>query len=69
MTGTDTPDVALMRRAQIEQDVTDGKHDSAYWEFVTDKGAGEIPLHEEGIFAAIEDGRYFESFCDYLEAA
>ena len=56
-----------MNRAQIEEEVQEGKHDSSYWEFVVDVGAGEIAMHEEAIFAAIEGGRYFEAFCDYLE--
>lgn len=55
------------RRAQIEQEVDSGKHDGAYWEFVVDVGAGEIPLHEDAICAAMEDGRYFEQFVDFLE--
>jgi pyrimidine operon attenuation protein/uracil phosphoribosyltransferase len=60
-------DAQLMRRAQIEHEVDQGKHDQAYWEFVVDRGAGEIPLHEDAIAEAIESGNYFESFVDYLE--
>lgn len=56
-----------MTREELEQEIDAGKHDEAYWEFVVDKGAGQIPLHEDAIFSAIEDGRYFDAFADHLE--
>jgi hypothetical protein len=59
-------DHEAMRRAQIERDIDDGKYDNEYWEFVVDRGAGQIMLHEEAIYEAIESGDWFEQFVDHL---
>lgn len=56
-----------MTRKELEEAVDAGEHEELYWDFVVDKGAGEIPLHEDAIYQAIEDGRYFEAFIDWLE--
>lgn len=58
-----------MRRARIERDVADGLHDAAYADFVMNRHCGEWPPIGNGdtLTLVMESGRYFDSFCDYLE--
>lgn len=55
-----------MTEAEFEVAMENGDLDDQYWEHVTDRGAGEIMLHEDAIFDAIESGKYFDSFHDLM---
>lgn len=66
---TEIQDTDLMRRAKIEREVEDGKHDTQYAEFIMDRSAGErIICNGDTLIEAMESGDYFDSFCDYLES-
>ena len=61
-------DTVLMRRAQIEDKVSNGDYDAEYADFIIEKSAGErIICNGDTLIAAMESGDYFYRFCDYLE--
>ena len=61
-------DTVLMRRAQIEDKVSNGDYDAEYAAFIIEKSAGErIICNGDTLIAAMESGYYFDRFCDYLE--
>lgn len=51
-------------RFEFENAIDSGKHDGEYWDFVASRMDGVC--WEEAIFRAIEDGRFFDDFVDYL---
>lgn len=51
-----------MTEQEFEQALDAGKLNLEYWDYVTKHGAGEIMLHEDAIFDAIETGRYYDGF-------
>lgn len=58
-----------MRRAHIEYEVSEGDHDAEYADFIMQRSAGEVLVcNGDDLIRVMESGRYFDSFCDYMES-
>lgn len=63
-------DTVLMRRAQIEYEVSEGDHDAEYADFILREASADgVPIGNGDVLTDLmECGRYFDGFCDYLES-
>jgi hypothetical protein len=51
-----------MTEQEFDDAMDSGGLEDEYWDYVTCHGAGEISLHEDAIYEAIESGRYYDGF-------
>lgn len=59
-----------MKRNQLEDEVSQGKYDEIYAEWVNERAKGETLIcNGDDLIRVMESNRYFDEFVDYLEGA
>lgn len=57
-----------MNRNQLEDEVSQGKYDEIYAEWVNERANGETLIcNGDDLIRVMESNRYFDEFVDYLE--